>query len=400
MYPRLLKQPLRFENSFFLFGPRGTGKTTWLKENFPRAVYLDLLDSALYTDLLAHPERLRALVPRGGANTVILDEVQRVPELLNETHRLIESEGTRFILTGSSARTLRRGGVNLLAGRALTFHMHPLTRAELGNDFDLDNSLLRGHLPLAQSAPDPRLFLKSYVQSYLREEVLQEGLTRNIGSFARFLEAASFSQASILNVTETARDCAVERKTVSGYFQVLEDLLLSVTVPVFSRKAKRRLVSHAKFYYFDTGVYRALRPAGPLDRREEIEGSCLETLVFQELRALNDYLDLGYRIHFWRTSTGAEVDFVLYGERGLVAIEVKRARRATRKDLSGLSLFKADYPSARCVMLFGGERGEYLDGIELIPFEEGFRSLGDIIREPDPSQSGSSERSPTPRTGS
>jgi predicted AAA+ superfamily ATPase len=255
MYTRLLERPLQVESSFFLFGPRGTGKTTWLKKNFPRAIYLDLLDSALYTDLLAHPERLRTLVPKGGAHAVIIDEVQRVPELLNEVHRLIESEGTRFILTGSSARALRRRGVNLLAGRALTFHMHPLTCAELGSDFSLHGSLLHGNLPLAHSAPDPQLFLKSYVQSYLREEVLQEGLTRNIGAFSRFLEAASFSQASILNVSETARECAVERKTVSGYFQVLEDLLLSVTVPVFSRKAKRRLVSHTKFYY--------CRPAGP-----------------------------------------------------------------------------------------------------------------------------------------
>jgi predicted AAA+ superfamily ATPase len=385
MYTRLLERPLQVESSFFLFGPRGTGKTTWLKKNFPRAIYLDLLDSALYTDLLAHPERLRTLVPKGGAHAVIIDEVQRVPELLNEVHRLIESEGTRFILTGSSARALRRRGVNLLAGRALTFHMHPLTCAELGSDFSLHGSLLHGNLPLAHSAPDPQLFLKSYVQSYLREEVLQEGLTRNIGAFSRFLEAASFSQASILNVSETARECAVERKTVSGYFQVLEDLLLSVTVPVFSRKAKRRLVSHTKFYYFDTGVYRALRPAGPLDRREEIEGVCLETLVFQELRALNDYLDLGYRIHFWRTSSGAEVDFVLYGERGIVALEVKRTRRATRSDVSGLSLFKADYPSARCVLLFGGERREYRDGIELIPFEEGFKALGNLLGEPDSS---------------
>ncbi len=379
MYARLLKHPLGLKQSFFLFGPRGTGKTTWLKEHFPEATYLDLLDSALYTELLARPERLRDIIPRKGARPVIIDEVQRVPALLNEAHRLIESDKTRFILTGSSARTLRRGGVNLLAGRALTFHMHPLTRAELGTDFDLDVSLLRGHLPLALSATDPRLFLKSYIESYLREEVLQEGLTRQIGTFSRFLEAASFSQASLLNITETARECAAERKTVSGYFQVLEDLLLSVTVPVFNRKAKRRLVSHVKFYYFDVGVYRALRPAGPLDRREEIEGACLETLVFQELRALNDYLDLGYRIHFWRTGTGTEVDFVLYGERGIVAIEVKRTRRATREDLSGLALFKADYPSARCALLFGGDRREYRNGIELIPFDEGFRTLADII---------------------
>jgi predicted AAA+ superfamily ATPase len=247
-------------------------------------------------------------------------------------------------------------------------------------------SLSHGHLPAAFSAPDPRAFLKSYVQTYLREEVQQEGFARSIGAFSRFLEAASFSQASLLNVTEVARECAVERKTVTGHFQVLDDLLLASTLPVFSRRASRRLATHPKFYYFDVGVYRALRPTGPLDRPEEIEGACLETLVYQELRALNDHLGLGYELSFWRTAAGAEVDFVLYGERGIVAIEVKRSRRLAKADLAGMSLFRSDYPSARCVVLFGGERREYRGGIELVPIEEGLAGLAEILAGPSPAR--------------
>jgi predicted AAA+ superfamily ATPase len=217
---------------------------------------------------------------------------------------------------------------------------------------------------------------------YLREEVQQEGFARNIGSFSRFLEAASFSQGSVLNLAAVARECAVERKTVSGYFQVLEDLLLASTVPVFRRRAKRSVVSHPKFYFFDVGVYRSLRPAGPLDRPEEIEGVCLESLVYQEIRALNDYLGLRYELFFWRTGTGAEVDFVLYGERGIVAIEVKRSRRLSKGDLAGLTLFKSDYPSARCLLFFGGDRREYRDGIDIVPVTEALPSLRSLLSEP------------------
>jgi predicted AAA+ superfamily ATPase len=185
VYTRLLNRPISLGQSFFLFGPRGTGKTTWLKQRFADAIRLDLLDAAVQTELLAHPERLRDFIPERNPGWVIIDEVQRVPEVLNEVHRLIEERGIRFVLTGSSARSLRRRGTNLLAGRALTFRMHPLTARELGPDSDLAGSLLRGRLPPALAAPDPRAFLKAYVQTYLREEVQQEGLTRNMGAFSR-----------------------------------------------------------------------------------------------------------------------------------------------------------------------------------------------------------------------
>jgi predicted AAA+ superfamily ATPase len=299
---------------------------------------------------------------------------------------VIEERKTLFVLPSSSARSLRRKGTNLLAGRALTFRMHPLSWRELGTEAELATSLSSGHLPAALAAPDPRAFPKSYVQAYLREEVQQEGFARSVGAFSRFLEAASFSQASLLNVAEAARECAAERKTASGYFQGLEDLPLASTVPVFRRRARRRLAAHSKFYYFDVGLYRALRPAGPLDRPEEIEGACLESLVYQEIRALNDYLGFAYELFFWRTATGAEVDFVAYGESGILAIEVKRSRRLAKTDLAGMSLFRSDYPSPRCVVLYGGERHQYQEGIELIPLKEGLQDLAETLRDPSPAR--------------
>ena len=225
MFNRILKLPTDQNSSLFLFGPRGTGKTSWIKSNLPDCLYLDLLEFSTYNSLSANPGRLENLIPNGYDKIVVLDEVQRVPELLNEVHRLIESKNIRFLLTGSSARSLRRKGVNLLAGRALTYHMHPLVIQELNGAFDLNQILTYGLLPATFGHPDPKKYLESYVQTYLREEVIQEGLTRNIGAFSRFLEAASFSQGSILNFSEIARELAINRLVIVDYFEILEDLL-------------------------------------------------------------------------------------------------------------------------------------------------------------------------------
>lgn len=270
MYSRLIEPPK--DKSFFLFGPRGTGKTTWVKLKFKDALYLDLLEAELFNDLLANPQRLENLIPKNFKDWIIIDEVQRIPELLNEIHRLIEKYRYRFILTGSSARKLRRKGVNLLAGRALGYHMYPLTAIELADDFDLNHSLAYGQLPCVYTEENPKAYLESYVKTYLEEEVQQEGFTRNLGAFSRFLEAASFSQGGILNISSVARDCSVERKVVENYFTILEDLLIAYRVPIFAKRAKRRLVSHPKFYFFDVGLYRTLRPVGPLDMPEEVGG--------------------------------------------------------------------------------------------------------------------------------
>lgn len=382
MYPRLLQGPLRRGRSFFLFGPRGVGKTTWIRERLPDALYLDLLDHQLYLELLTRPERLRDLIPVGHQGWIVLDEVQRAPLVLNEVHRLIENRGYRFVLTGSSARSLRRRGVNLLGGRAAIHWLYPLTAVEAGADFSLERALRYGGLPSVYIQDDPDRYLASWIETYLRQEVIEEARVRNLAAFARFLEAATFSQAAMLNVAAVARDAGVDRKTAAGYFELLEDLLVAARIPVFTRKARRRMTTHSRFFFFDVGVFRALRPRGPLDRPEEIEGAALETLVFQELRAHIAYRDLDLDLFTWRTSSGREVDFVAYGGDGFHAVEVKRSRSVRPADLSGLRAFLRDYPMARAVLLYGGERREYRNGIELLPVAEGLADPSRIL--PDP----------------
>jgi predicted AAA+ superfamily ATPase len=377
MYTRRLEPPRR--QSFFLFGPRGVGKTAWLRARFPDAPYFDLLDADPYTRLLAAPGRLGDEIPAGYRGWVVLDEIQRLPDLLNEVHRLIEARRLRFVLTGSSARKLRRRGVNLLAGRAVTRFMHPLTVTELGKDFDLRRALQHGCLPFACTEPDPRDYLRSYVRTYLREEVQQEGFARNLAAFARFLEAASFSQGAILNMAAVARESAVNSKVAEDYFSILEDLLIAVRLPVFTRRAKRRVVAHPKFYFFDAGVFQAIRPRGPLDSPEEIRGAALETLFLQQLRAVNDYGELGYALHYWHTATGEEVDFVLYGERGLLAFEVKMTQVARPQDLRGLRRFREDHPQAKAFFVYTGSRRRHDAGIEILPAEEALRDLAELI---------------------
>ncbi|MEJ2745866.1 MAG: AAA family ATPase, partial [bacterium] len=313
---RFLHFPKR---SFFLFGPRGTGKSTLIKERFKDASYFDLLDPVTFRTLSAHPEYLKEyILARPSTAAVLLDEIQKLPSLLPLVHKLIEERACpQFVLTGSSARKLKRGGVDLLAGRALLCHLYPFTAAELGTLFSFDKALRHGMLPLVMNAEEPDRVLKAYATLYLREEVQMEGLVRNIGNFARFLESISFSHASVLNISNVARECGIARKVVAGYLDILEDLLLGYRLNVFTKRAKRELSVHPKFYLFDAGVYRSLRPRGPLDRAEEIEGHALEGLVEQHLRAWVSYSNKDYGLYFWRTRSGLEVDFILYGADGI-----------------------------------------------------------------------------------
>jgi len=265
---------------------------------------------------------------------------------------------------------LKRGGVDLLAGRALLCSLHPFMAAELGRSFSLQSAVQNGLLPIVLDSSDPKKVLQTYAALYLREEVQMESLVRNIGSFTRFLEAASFSHASLLNITNIARECQVERKVVEGYISVLEDLLLAYRLPVLTRRAQRALVAHPKFYIFDAGIYRSLRPQGPLDRPEEIEGQAFEGLVAQHLRAWIDYSGRDFKLYFWRTRAGVEVDFVVYGVEGLFAIEVKNAARVQPQDLRGLRAFKQDYPQSRAYLVYRGKERLMKDGILCLPCEE------------------------------
>ena len=377
MFPRTFIPPKR--QSYFLFGPRGVGKSVFVGNFYRQGLFFDLLDSRLYNEFMADPGRLSSRIPKGFDGWVVIDEVQKAPALLNEVHRLIENRRLRFVLIGSSTRRLRRDDVNLLAGRALTCHMHPLTVAEQGADFNLARALKYGQLPIACTSTDPEMFLQSYVRTYLHEEIQREGLTRNLPAFSRFLEAASFSQGSPLNISAVARDCAVNRKVVDNYFSILRDTLVSHEIPVFAKREKRRVIGSAKFYFFDAGVFRALRPAGPYDSDAEAEGTALETLVLQEIIACNDYRRWNYGIYYWRTRQGAEVDFVLYGARGLKAIEVKRSSRIRREDFKGLQQFKDEYPEAERIFVYSGERRFHEDGIEIVPAATFLRDLEEFI---------------------
>ncbi|MGH9391697.1 MAG: ATP-binding protein, partial [Vicinamibacteria bacterium] len=335
LYPRLLTPP---EQSFFLFGPRGSGKSTWANGAFPGAYRFDLLDEGLYQELLSDASRFAALLrtfePGGW---VWVDEVQRLPSLLNEVHRFIEDAGLRFILTGSSARKLRRTGVNLLAGRALTRRMYPLLPAELGRDFDLEKVLSYGSLPIVWSSPSKQETLKAYVQTYLKEEIQAEALARNLAGFSRFLPVAALFHAQTLNVSALARDAAVSRMTVSGYLEVLEDTLLAFRLPAYEAKLRVRERKHPKLYWIDPGLVRAVkRQLTPLAQEER--GALLEGFVAVILKAYGEYAGLFDELAYWSPTDAAktEVDFLLRKGNHFLAIEAKSSPRLSREVFGGL----------------------------------------------------------------
>ena len=361
------------EGSYFLFGPRGTGKSTWLKNLVHPVLCVDLLDRETFRLYVARPERLLNLVEAQTAPAyVVLDEVQKIPELLDTVHQLMEKcPQHKFVLTGSSARKLKRAGVDLLAGRAAHTSMHPFMAAELGAEFDLDTALKTGLVPVVSMAADRYAARNAYVGLYIDQEVKTEAMVRDIGGFSRFLEAISFSHAGILNISSVARECQVKRNTVQGYIEVLEDLLLAFRLPVFSRRAKRHLVQHDKFYFFDAGIFRSVRPSGPLDAPEEMVGAALEGLVAQHLRAWIAYgRRFDTKLYYWRTKSGVEVDFVIYGEDTLVAVEVKNSRNVHRGDVRALRTFVEDYPQARVCLLYRGKERLVIDGVVCVPCDE------------------------------
>lgn len=372
--PRSIHPP---KESFFLFGPRGTGKSTWLLEAYPNSLRLDLLDREVERRFLAKPERLLDFVTHLKEGEVcIIDEVQRVPQLIPVIHSLIEQKrGIQFILTGSSARKLRHSVGDLLGGRALLRHMPPFLASELKEEFSMEKALRYGLVPMIWQSKDPEEKIRSYVAVYLKEEVQAEGLVRQISDFARFMEVATFSHGNLWVSTEIAREAQVKRQTVDNYLQILEDLLLAFTLPVFTRKAKRALISRSKFYYFDVGIFRELRPTGPLDKEAELEGPALEGLVAQHLRAWVNAQKETHRLYFWRTRSQIEVDFVIYGPRGFWAIEVKRSSNLSPKDVKPLTIFQDEYPEAKCFLLYGGDKVQTIRDIPCIPVEEFLKSL-------------------------
>lgn len=372
--PRLMNLP---QGSYFLLGPRGTGKSTWLLQQYPHATRIDLLLGEEERRYSAYPEKIRdlatALPPH---STLILDEIQRVPRLLPEIHALIEEHrNIQFIMTGSSARKLRRSVSDLLGGRALLRQMGPFLASELQEHFSLDQSLKTGLIPLIWESSNPEERLRNYIDLYIREEVQAEGLVRQIGDFARFLEISSFSHSALWTTADISRESSVKRATVDNYLQILEDLLLAFTLPVFSRRAKRKLIAHHKFYFFDPGLYRILRPQGILDSSAEIEGWALEGLVAQHLRSWVQAQSQPHSLSFWRTQTKLEVDFVIYGPSGFWAIEVKRSPNLGPDDIRALQAFKEEYPEANCLFLVPSKRPETYRGFPVIPLESFLKNL-------------------------
>lgn len=371
-YKRTLEIDLPKRQSAFLWGPRKTGKSTLLVERFPRSARFDLLDTRLLLEFVRAPwsftERVRALDDETLRHPVLVDEVQKAPAILDEVHRLIEERGLRFVLCGSSARKLKRGRANLLGGRAWRFELHPLTWSEMP-EFDLLRALSHGLVPGHYDADRPRRALAGYVDDYLKEEVFDEGLTRNAAAFSRFFDALSFCHGELLNYSNIARDCGVDSKTVREYFQILVDTLLGCFVEPFARRRSRSVIVRApKFYLFDVGVAghvtgrRIGRAAGP-----EF-GRALEHLVLMELRACRAYRELDFPIRFWRTKSGLECDFVL-GRDGETAIEVKGGPRVRTEDLRPLRAYVEEHRPRHAVVVCNEDAPRRTaDGIRILPW--------------------------------
>ena len=382
MIPRHLAPP---RASFFLFGPRGTGKSTWIRSRFEGAHVVNLLPPEAMLRYEREPSLLRAeVLARPKAEWIVVDEVQRVPKLLDEVHFLMEADGyRRFVLSGSSARKLKRGGANLLAGRAVLRKLFPLTAAELDFSVPVDQVLRYGAMPLSITAPDDDAredFLRAYVTTYLAEEVKAEGLVRDLGAFSRFLQVACLAAARTTNVSALARDAAVSRETVRGYFEILVDTLIGEWLPAYRPRAKVKEVAHPKFYWFDPGVLHAA--AGGFDQPQpsDWEGVLLEHLVFHELRSYLHYGGVKGSLGYWATPSGSEVDFVWWRGREMVAIEVKSGMRYRRDYRAGIAALRAGTDAASFIVYRGASELE-VEGTRVLPVESFLRRLhaGEII---------------------
>jgi len=376
---RLLDIDLPEHQSAFLWGPRKTGKSTYLKRRFPESLYYDFLQGEIFIELSRRPHLLRKkLLASHGQELrqpVILDEIQKVPQVLDEVHWMIENSGIRFILCGSSARKLKRGRGNLLGGRAWRYEMFPLVSTELP-DLDLLHLFNRGAVPVHYQNARYRKSLQSYIQDYLKEEVFAEGLARDVPAFSRFLEAMGYSHGELTNHAAIARDCGVSAKTVMEYYQILVDTLLATRVEPFKKRQSRKVITRMpKFYLFDVGVAGAITGRHITAERGEAFGRAFEHFIFMELNAHRSYRELDYPINFWKTKTGLEVDFVL--GRGEVAIEVKGSSQIDKRDLRPLAAFVEEH-SPRLALVVCNERAEWIhDGIRIVPYRTFLQRLWD-----------------------
>ncbi len=364
-YKRLLKIESKYNDSAFLWGARQVGKTTWLTSEFPGYRYYDLLRSSEYERLLRRPEILsEELADFGEGDTVIIDEIQKLPQLLDEVHYLIQRKGIRFILSGSSARKLKRVGTNLLGGRATREQMYPLVSAEV-HDFDLLRAVNNGMIPRHYMVSDPWERLRGYIGVYLSEEIKQEALARNLNTFARFLEVAAQCDGEIIKYKNVAQDCGIDQRTVKEYFSILEDTLLGYLIPGFSRTKKRKGVVSPKFYFFDVGIANYLMNRRHLEPGSEDFGHAFEHFVIQEMIAYLGYNHIGDKLTYWRTATGYEVDAII-GD-GRLAIEIKSSTEVMSRHTHGLKGFAEDFPQARLIIVSLDKYRRKMNGVEVIP---------------------------------
>ena len=346
MFTRQLRLPAPGTETFFLWGPRQTGKTTLLQAAYPDAVWLDLLKADEYRRYLQNPEVLRGeLALRPSVHQVVVDEVQKVPQLLDEVHWLHEHRGIHFALCGSSARKVKRGQANLLGGRAVRHELLGLTAQEIGADFHLDRMLNHGYLPRMYQSDSPRRLLNGYVADYLKEEVAAEGLVRNLSVFSEFLNVAALSDSEMVNFSTIARECGVSSHTIKGYFGILEDTLLGQWLPAYTKRPKRRVIAAPKFYFADVGVVNHLARRGDLHRGTELYGKAFENWVFHELRAHNAYRERFATLSYWRLASGIEVDFIVNDME--VAVEAKATAKVTSDHLKGLRSLAQDHPRTK-----------------------------------------------------
>ena len=372
MYQRIQNLNLSSQDTCFFWGPRQTGKSTLLKTLFPEAKRYDLLLATEYQRLLRAPQLIREECAATGIDgisqrdPVVIDEIQKIPALMDEVHWLIENKGLRFILCGSSARKLKRGHANLLGGRGIRYELYPLTFTEIP-DFSLTKALNAGLIPRHYNSQNPRRLIQSYVGDYLKEEIVAEALTRNIPAFNRFLEAAALTNGEILNYSNIARECSVSSPTVREYFQILEDTLIGRHLPAYRKRKKRRLVTGPKFFFFDLAPVIYLTRRGKVTPGSEIFGRAFEHYIWMELCAHASYCEIFYPISYWRTTSGFEVDFVL-GEHE-IAIEVKSTEFARSHHLKGLRRFKEEYNVKRSILVSLDPTARRMeDNIEILPW--------------------------------
>jgi uncharacterized protein len=372
---RVLELPPPGEETFFLWGPRQTGKSTLLHTLYPEALWIDLLKSEEYRRFTERPETLREIIAYQNAGFVVIDEIQKVPALLDEIHWLYENKGVHFALCGSSARKVKRGSANLLGGRGMRYELFGFNSRELGEKFELERILNNGYLPRIYFSDNPDRMLDAYVSQYLKEEIAAEGLVRKLPAYSRFLQMAALSDCELVNYSIIARDTGVSSETIRGYFEILEDTLLGSFLPSYRRRPKRRVITAPKFYFSDIGIVNFLARRGRIVQGSELFGKAFENLVYHELRAYNMYREKYAELFFWRLASGIEVDFII--NHVDCAIECKGSNKINSSHLKGLRHFSAEYPDVKRKIIVSLDEinRKSDDGIEMIHFKDFIEQL-------------------------